>query len=277
MNSKNEKLEFLNHICLLKTFISCFILVLALKTMPLDAANFHAIIVGDLDAYDLKPAIKNDLQSIQAEVQEITKYTGLTLKEKVFSGETARAELLLSYIKTLKVHKKDMVLFYFSGHGYRTPSMGTSPWPSLLFAFEGQGINADTLLKRLKAKKPRFLLMLTDCCNNVLPDHFAPPILIAKSFSSLTKKNYQKLFLKTWGTLVIASSEAGETSLATTKGSIYTAEFLQALHEEVKKPVSLSGWQNILDNASNETTTRAEKGSREQHPIFMFLKKHCWL
>lgn len=232
----------------------------------------HAIVVGDLDSRDIQHAIRYDLRNVSDELNRIGYYTGMAIDQKQFAGKAARTEKIMQYISDLQVGSNDLIVFYFSGHGYRTPSKGNDPWPNLYFETEKAGLDLSDLVDLFREKNARLTVVLADCCNNVLSDKYAPP-LVKKAMTSFAKRidldqAYSKLFVEAQGFIVAAGCRAEQTSLALATGSLYTLSFLSALQETVKGSPAAVTWQDLLDKASYKTDLGAKRYSDEQDPIF---------
>lgn len=236
----------------------------------LDAATLYSVIVADTDS-NLEFSLKYDLRNIRTEMQEISKHTGLTPKEMLFTGKSARAARILTQLKNLKTNSKDLIIFYFSGHGYRTALSGKSPWPNLYFDFEENGINVNTILQILNRQSAHLKIVITDCCNEFFPED---QVLLVKTFPynekalNLIKQNYRKLFLETRGTIIATSCQPGEVSLALQNGSIYTLSFLDSLHMHVRKPSRLLNWKAILESTHNAAAKKAMEFEYSQNSVF---------
>lgn len=231
----------------------------------LEAASLHAIIVGDTLDESIGDGAAVDVQKMRYAVQQIAKNTKLSLKQDILAGKNTTPTKLLAKVNKLKIKNDDVILFFFSGHGYRTPSKDNNiPWPNLSFSQLDQAVEFEFITQKLEQFKPRLLLAITDVCNNVIPDAFAP-LLVHKADEkpiSSTKivENYRELFLRTSGTLLIASSRPGEYSWATSRGSLFTLAFLQQLEKEVKT-TGIANWQNLLGRAANALQDT-------QHPVY---------
>ena len=53
------------------------------------------------------------------EVNRITGYTGMSLNQKFFKGNDFKSQIVLDAINNLRVEPNEVILFYFSGHGFR--------------------------------------------------------------------------------------------------------------------------------------------------------------
>lgn len=236
----------------------------AFGVLSLDAADLHAIIVADTNDPSIGNSTEVDLENMRNEMHRISLYTGLNLKETTISGKETLPEKVLAKINKLKIKKNDVVIFYFSGHGYRTASKKESPWPNLFFSQAGKGIDYDLIGKKLEAYHPRLLMVIADACNSLIPDDYAPPLVKKMMMRALSQEtlenNYRKLFMEVKGVIMVTSSQAGEPSWGTPQGGLFTVALLHNLGDSVKSS-SEPSWYSILDNASFQV-------NKEQHPDF---------
>lgn len=247
-----------------KFFLIVFLSLISL--VPLEAARLHSIVVADTTDFSIGVSAACDSNKIQEEMKKVAKYTELEHHEILITGQDVLPKNVFEAIRPLEIEEEDVVVFYFSGHGYRTESKENNPWPNLYFTLAGEGIDLLGICNLLEKKNPRLLVVIGDVCNNIVPENFAPN-LVCKMFSifndeELLKANYQSLFLENQGTLIISSSEAGEYSWATTRGSLFTLSFLGNLNKVVKSE-DYPEWETILLKTLLEI-------AGEQHPQWEF-------
>jgi hypothetical protein len=227
-----------------------FCLFFILMIGQLQAGDLYSIILGDTVADNISESIVQDVNHLQDEISRIQFYTGMRLIEIKFEGSELYAENIYSYLGDLVFSPDDVVIFYYSGHGYRTPSKGSNPWPNLYFTVSGEGVDFYDITYLLKDKNPRLLLSICDCCNNSIPDGLAPSVyekeLIIQSRDYL-KANYKKLFMDISGLIMIRSSEVGEYSWCTPNGALYTSAFLDSLKNNLR--LKKTSWESILSGA----------------------------
>jgi hypothetical protein len=241
-----------------------FVIAAAMGPLSIEAAALHAIIVADTTDSSIGNSTAMDMQNIQLEMQRIRQYTGLDLKETLIRGNQALPEKVFEQINHLQIDEDDVVIFYFSGHGYRTPGKGDSPWPNLYFSRVEKGIDFDLIGQKLETYNPRFLMVIADACNNIISDEYAPPLVRKMIFmrtpEQSLEENYRKLFLDFKGVVMMTSSKAGEYSWGTNRGGLFTLALLQNLANEVKFSSDPS-WYTILDKAAVQV-------QKNQHPDF---------
>lgn len=226
----------------------CFLVISSVSY----AGEVYAIIIADTTAENIDKAIKEDLKTIRGKVNVIARYIEMPLKELAFDGDNVKMDIVLPQIEALSFQPDDLVIFFFSGHGYRTNSKGDNPWPNLYFSKEKMGIDYLSIVQKLADKNPRLLLAVADCCNNVMMEQFAPPMYPKFHMSSLRsriKDNYRQLFVESSGVIVVSSSKAGEFSWALEVGSLYSGVFFESLQHEVSG-YDMPSWQTILDRAA---------------------------
>ncbi|MEC7840356.1 MAG: caspase family protein [Chlamydiota bacterium] len=244
-----------------RTFAVAFLFILSCSIFlgKVDAANLHSIIIGDTTAYQIGFSVEADINTIRNEMNTIATHTDLTLKEKIFSGRDVNSDIL-QWLKDTNIESDDVVFIFFSGHGYRTHSKTENIWPNLFLTPENVGIDFHDVTKIIEEKNPRLMLAIADCCNNVLPDEHAPPLIKrSKHFLSYVKpdvqNNYYQLFLNTTGSIKVSSSMPGDFAWGTRKGGLYTVALIDSLKSEVETSFNPE-WSVILERASMTVINR---------------------
>lgn len=264
--------------------IFCFsILVLCSmfgKTVYLEAADLHLIITGDLAAEDLQDGIQQDLLGMAAFAQKAADQTGLNLITHSFLRGEDLPNRLIEGITQLEVQSDDVMIFYYSGHGYRPSGKEETPWPNMYFTESGMGVELDLVIDILSVKHPRLLFITSDSCNSVLPDILSPPLakqMQAKvqRLESFLNANYKKLFLETKGTIIVASSRPGLASYSEgTIGGFYTFTFLNLFDAFLESlPTEDVNWPLILAWTAEMTDKSLAKYGIAQEPIFTVEEK----
>lgn len=239
--------RFFMNTCLL--FLSCFF-AFFWPTDILFAKTLHAILVADT-VHDISSVTRPDLRRWQKEVRSITKNTSMILREKIFHGADFNKEKIKNYLKNLKVEKSDSVIFYFSGHGYRTMQKKTQ-WPFLTFEYYKPGLDVHWIASTIRIKKPQFALIMADCCNNFMENGMfgkeTKNILINLKQVPPQVSGYAHLFCNAKGCIVVSSCSQGQFSYGSHFGGLYTQCFFTSLNRELyeKKP----SWKRILQRTN---------------------------
>ena len=233
--------------------IAAFLLVpLLFAAMPAVAATLHAIFVIDTDDKDIGQMVARDLGIVGDEIQRIAQATGLTLVDQVYKGRDFTIENVKGAVNSVVPGPDDVVFFYYSGHGFRTPPK-KSDWPYFYFHSD-RAIDFGWVADTLRNKGARLAISLVDACNNVVNVQVREQQKGIPASASKAANGYKELFLGYQGFVAAASSIPGETSTATSSGSLFTISFLKALRSEIAQ--SQPAWKSLMQIAA---------GSRLQH------------
>lgn len=243
-------------------------LAILLLAGGLDAANLHTIIICDTHADNIGDSVEADLNRVRAELHRAAYYTKLNVREKLFVDYQVDANVL-SWLQNYPVNQDDVVFLFFSGHGYRTDSKEGNVWPNLYFTPANRGIDFYQLTQIIKEKHPKLMIAIADCCNNVLPEAYAPQLIknysLALSYRKPhVKNNYQKLFLHSYGTVIASSSIPGQYSWGTKSGGLFTLALFESLSEEVN---SFSPRWDALFTRAMTTVVDRDVGQTPQYEL----------
>lgn len=192
-------------------------------------------------------AARAEIKQIQRECALISKFTEMPLHEWLIETENSYAKLL-EKLEELSLNPDDCFLFYFVGHGYRT-SDKKGPWPLLYFSQEEACLDLEWIIESVKAKKPRFALVVADCCNNIMDGIVTigrfPLGYIHRDLS----KGYRTLFLHSQGLVVVVAAKPGDYAFCYEQGHLYSEAFWKALRIEI---TSLkANWRSLLDKTAD--------------------------
>jgi len=237
------------------TLLVSVILIIALFPIGSIAATLHAIIAGDTNDPSIGESVQIDVDNLQILVENIHKYTGMALKTQVFQHNDLTKAAVEKAVADLLVESEDAVIFYFSGHGYRH-SNTRSPWP-YLFMPPCDALDFSKVIIELKAKKPRFLLAISDSCNSVLDNYPSPLVGFIGEDEELVAKSYQKLFLDYQGHIASSAAGPGEISYGFSVpkiGGLFTHTFLTALENSLSS--SEPNWETIMKQSGSPINVR---------------------
>lgn len=248
--------------------LSTLLLALLLQGAALFAQSgtIHALLL--IDEYsDIAPACLADKIKIEEEVQIIAQKTRLALNLVPIDYTK---EGIREAIAGLKIAENDVIFFYFTGHGYRYEAQehcGKYPYLYLTKTEEqlyDAGICLDEINEQLKAKKPRLLISLADCCNNILP--YEEPIAMNPT---LIGQAYKKLFLNSEGYIIGTSSLPGQFSYATNNGGYFTNGFLESMREIASRSTDHRevSWENVLNRTRTKTILYSSSKQNPQYDI----------
>jgi hypothetical protein len=206
--------------------------------------TFHAVIMVDTQDPQIGNMIVKDLKKMRKYVQKMATLSGLKLSIKEFTADQFRSPMVQAYVDSLTVGSDDVLFFYYSGHGFRYQDQ-TGVWPY----FDMQKpISFGKMIDRMRGKKPRLLLALTDACNKVL-EGVAEPSMAFRS-GAMGSRGYRTLFRKFKGEILATSSSPGEYSQTSSNGSWFTRDFLMGL--ELETSSRNPDWHELMEVAGKK-------------------------
>lgn len=236
-----------------------FTIFFSLNIHEISASTLHGIIIAD--TIDLSIGSDIDMRKMSQRLRTISAKSGMKYREIIVKDKTRTQKNVANAVKNLKLGKDDTVIFYYTGHGYRTTSK-KNRWPSMALV-DDKGIDSFWVLKTLALKKPRFIMVMVDACNNEIPDGAIPTMRSVSYGKKTIDVNYKKLFAKYRGIIITSGSSPGQYSYGgPPEGGVYSTAFWKAFDEEltVKNPK----WDNIFKKA---TTPKMGGGQKPQYEI----------
>jgi hypothetical protein len=246
-----------------KKFILTIIAVIGLSLQGY-SQKLHAIIFADTEDPRVGPSVKHDMEKMQNEIGMIANATGMQLETYFNSESNANKEHLLTVLQNLRCEPDDVVFFYYSGHGGRATD-DRSKFPQIRFdASDAEAYPLYKVDENIAAKHPKFRIVMGDLCNSV-SDYLSVKSEIG-SGKSIIKSDpalvYQNLFRNLKGSVIVASSQAGEISVAMPDGGAFSICFLNELGRMV------SGNHQPDWNVLMENTRKATVESAGHTPVF---------
>jgi hypothetical protein len=245
--------------------------------LVLDTHGYKARELGfERDGENMKKVLKEAMR--QQELED--RYT-----LDVLSGAEATPEYVLDYYRNLKVEPNETLLFYYSGHG------ATDRQGGHFLAMEKGRLYRSVLRQAMEQKRPRLLILLTDCCSNYTAapgkgprgreEVKAPaPVPVAKTGPAPASRptglktnqgaTVRCLLFRHEGVVDITASSNGHPAEGTKdRGGPFTFALSQLLNEE-GRPAAEAGnfvyWSDFFLRVRSETQRIARKLGRSQVP-----------
>ncbi len=238
--------------------------------------KIHLIIVADLNDATMGASCRLDMENMTNTFSNIAKEMKLIPNAPVITrltGSTFNKSAVLKAVNGLKPGKNDIVIFYFTGHGFRDSGDTKSALPRMILSnnyrtrkeLQDNSLPMQDIVAILQKKSSSFNLVMNDCCNVEvpLPRSPAPPSLITpKSIpSKIYSKNFERLFLKPKGTLVLSSASPKQYSVGNDLlGGFFTWHFRVALGKSLESASNDVSWDKIFVEAGNNAHRQAKSG-----------------
>ena len=231
--------------------------------------KLHLLTVADTHDSLIGSGCGVDAEGVQAMMEEAAHLLDVPLESRMIRGDLFQYEIVADAVKAIDPGSDDAVVFYYSGHGFRTPNK-PEWWPYMAFSAseydDPKGLGADEVFRLLKDRGPRLLMVITDCCNSVMDIEVTERLQTRSPAGVSAEDNYRRLFAESRGTIIATSSEPGEVALGTDRGGLYTIELLNAIRNAVWSSHNAQ-WETVLqESAVRHVVDRNASGY--QTPIY---------
>jgi len=190
------------------------------------------------------------------------------------TGPNFNKQTVLNRINTfLTPGPNDIVVFYYAGHGFRMPKDGRpGPYIDLrdlqrdqFLRYQDNSLSTEDIKDMIRKKGARLNLILSESCNDTItktnPMVREPAIAGKKGGFGMnwSTQNCRDLFLNTTPTTILAAA-ASPYQLAISNsdfGGYFSTFFRNALETNLGYSKSNVRWENIFDQAKQQTETKA--------------------
>ncbi len=240
-----------------------------------DKAALHLILTANTTVSDIGQACKTDLQLMQNELKGIAQALGLDYKETIISGDNYGKTQLVDAMNNTKPSSNDIVVFFYTGHGFRFDDqkdyypmldLRSSSYQQIS---ESSYIDLTSVYNTLKDKGERLCIVLSDCCNSKVGMN--RPTVTSNSLLSRNNDNYdlsklKALFLEQKGTLIATAASPGEYSWCTANGGFFLLSVIESLRSEISAfgGNATPSWSSVIDNAIKAAATKSQSNSQCQ-------------
>lgn len=239
--------------------------------------RFHLICAMDTRDRMLGAGAKAALQVVQDQFSAAAKSIGYELHPVVIAHDQFSLPNLQSNLLDLQTGAEDIIVFYYFGHGFRYTN-DASRYPTCFIGKNGVDQPKEVawpltdIYQGLIQKKARLTLVFAECCNNEIGipapiDSYIAARQMSVNYAS--KDRYKVLFLQNKGSILLASSDQGQPSWATTTGGYFLDSFMDAIQYQVSsgntEPVS---WKSLLEDTDLRVKKLASVKNRTQEPIY---------
>jgi hypothetical protein len=199
---------------------------------------------------------------------QVAEFLEIQFVPTVIDGKTFSKANVEKAINGIRPSPSDIVVFYYSGHGFNYDKEGYRfPYLDLrdksFQIFGGQyTLNIESIYQKIKAKGARMNLVLSDCCNN---DPSQAANISTDAASTRTSSigwdmdNCRNLFMNPQRiSILMTAAQKGELSAGNSNdGGIFTFNFRQSLEKYLKPFTNTVTWKELADAAKKQTIVKA--------------------
>lgn len=242
--------------------------------------RLHLIVAANTKVADIGVSCAVDRNNTVDEFTDYADGLGIKLKKYMVDGENLSKANLRSTIQNMDVKPNDVVVFVYSGHGFRwSDQTNRYPMMALFYSrFESpsnsNSYSLQDVYNLIVAKGARLNIVLGDCCNNDIgvTSREGGGGLASRSFTRGDPDRLRKLFFEARGNIIAAAAQPDETACGSSVGGGY---FLNAFFSAIDKEISLTAsgtpsWDAILSRSMKSATYKTQnlRGCSVQHGVF---------
>jgi len=234
------------------------------------ASKMYLIAVANTLDEKIGSSSKKDLDKINALFSKLAGKMGIPFTSYIISGTDFSINNVSKRIRKLRPNSSDIIVFYYSGHGFRYDE-DTNKFPRMSLRTDpnSQPLNKNNLQVSevsdlLKNKEAHVTIVISDCCNENIGS--APPtgvdVLRPRGSLSTEKLNIEvckKLFFPAKPVSIVAgSAEIGQLAAGNPSlGGFFTNFFDSNLTTSLYGMNGASSWIKILSDAREKTRRQA--------------------
>jgi Caspase domain len=234
--------------------------------MPVPKPTLYCIVAINVADISIGPACTVDRNRITGFFKKLTDFIELPYKEIQIDNKDFTVDGVKTAIKSIDPASNDIVVFAYSGHGFRFNNE-TGLFPQLgLFTNKGltqeiireNTINLEEIFNLVRAKGARLNIVPGDCCNNELSmQHFEVTLLNLQSWpTEWQRKHCSQLFEKGKGSYLAAAASKGQLAACNkVEGGFFTFSFFQFLESAFE--AGNTGLDGIINRAAEFASVRS--------------------
>jgi hypothetical protein len=237
--------------------------------------TLHLIIVANTNDPDIGGTCALDKDRTLKTFSDLSEFMGIKLDSKVIFGDNYNINNVRDAVNTLNVSPQDIVVFYYSGHGFSKADNMQYPYIELrsksFQSLDDNSLNIQDIYNSILQRKPNVTLVLSDCCNSAVdaePSISGDVALTRSSSLGWNLNNCIQLFLPPTPVAILMTAAAkGEKSAGNLGyGGFFTYNLRSALVNYISPVFSLTNvsWTKLIDEAQKQTIAKASNTKCKQ-------------
>ncbi|MDQ2720700.1 MAG: caspase family protein [Bacteroidota bacterium] len=244
-----------------------------LQPEKIPRTKFILVIVANTLDPTIGKGCAEDINSVRHIFEKLSVEMNFHFIELIVQGEDYGKENILGAIDILTPGNDDIVVFYYSGHGFsyekdpskKYPQVDLRPHPASdkIDVINAHTENLSDLFELIKGKGARLNIVIGDCCNSIIEfkRNFKGGIDALrdeeKELVVINKETCATLFCNHTTSILVASACKGEYAISDDKlGSIFTYNFSKGLKMLMKNDADKSAelhWGKLLEETTDKT------------------------
>lgn len=220
-------------------------------------AKLHLILVTNTMINDIGASCEVDRDNVSREFEIVGAELEMPIVKTVISGRDFTKDNVTQAVRNLSPGPNDVVVFVYSGHGFRWSNQ-VSSYPSIDLRYSNyQSISKENsyeledIYNIIKAKGARLNLVIGDCCNSDvgISERGGEPTLASRFYFQGKLARLRKLFIESRGDLIVAAARPNETSCGNSRdGGYFLSSFFSSMAKETSQNATdVPSWKSIID------------------------------
>ncbi len=251
-------------------------------------AKMHLIVVANTEDETIGSTCMLDKDRTVKTFKDLSEFLGIGFSPSVIFGNNYTKNNVQNAISSVIPNKNDIVIFYYSGHGFKDEN-NARQFPNIILtnkSFENvdaNSINIEDVYNNLKSKGARLNLIMSDCCNNGPTDRASISCDVPRTRNSTlgwNLENCKALFMNNKPmSILMTAAQKGEMSTGNlTFGGFFTNQFRTNLTTYFGPFHQFPTWNTILEESKKSTVEQAENSrcstsgeptkTYKQHPVY---------
>jgi len=241
-----------------------------------DGPTIHLIELTNDIIMDIGSQCASDSKAMRSEVRGIAQLLGMNIQIYDVSGDQFSLTGLKRALKQVKASNDDVIMFHYSGHGFRFDDQ-EDVFPQLSLCptgyedvLDNNFVGLTDIYEVLQSKGARLCMVLGDCCNSNIgtPRPITQTAFLSRDRTNIDVEKLKSLFLHSEGTVISSAASPGEVSWCDINGGMFTNAFLQSLRSEISLlSEGEPSWDHIISSTLTQAQTRSEKLIKAQHGL----------
>jgi hypothetical protein len=222
----------------------------------------HLVVVADTDDPDIGRGDSVDAQGIKREFETAANAIGVRFNYTLISGSSFNRGAVVNTLNGLSPGSNDIIVFAYTGHGFRYDDDDTDPYPRFYLGRnrqspDGNSLQASEVFNALKRKTARLNITIIDACNSEVgtrKPRYETGVALKVSDAGINGKAVATLFLNSRGNIIVAAASKGEKSRTNAEtGGYFVHSFLEAFKYQTSLVNSSSpSWRTIISNSKSD-------------------------
>jgi Caspase domain len=233
--------------------------------------NLYLLAVVNTHDHKIGKGCREDLKTIREIFAKMGELMNFNIIEQIIEGKKYNKKNVHALLKKLDPGNDDVVIFYYSGHGFSFKKDKEQKFPQIdlrsnpadddIDVITAASNNITELYEIIKSKGARLNIVISDCCNSKI--NFKrmfknKSVIIPETTTHIDRKRCEKLFCFPKSSILVAAADKGQFAVSDEKiGSIFTLNFTKNLRKMLNPSAGDAGnvnWEKLLGSTKEKTS-----------------------